>query len=64
MNFDKYCQEANEFMCKVSNDLENCGDTDHSYRVVRSVFIKKMNISAKMSSESSNRIFAHTKFCA
>src|SRR5215216_6158671 len=38
MNFEKYAQESNKFLREVSDELQTRGDTDHAYRVVRSVF--------------------------
>lgn len=38
MNFEKYVQESNEFLKEVANELNNGGDTNHAYRVLRTVF--------------------------
>ena len=38
MNFEKYAQESNKFLKEVSDELQTREDTDHAYRVLRSVF--------------------------
>ena len=38
MNFEKYAQESNKFLREVSDELQTREDTDHAYRVLRSVF--------------------------
>ena len=38
MNFEQYAPEANKFVREVAEELGNARDTDHAYRIMRSVF--------------------------
>ena len=38
MKFEEYAQDANVFLKEVAEELGNQGDTDHAYRIMRSVF--------------------------
>ena len=38
MNFEKYAIEANKFLKELAIELKNADDTDHAYRVLRTVF--------------------------
>jgi uncharacterized protein (DUF2267 family) len=38
MNFERYALEANKFLKEVAQELGNPDDTDHAYRVLKSVF--------------------------
>lgn len=38
MNFEQYAPEGNKFVKEVAEELDNAQDTDHAYRVMRSVF--------------------------
>lgn len=38
MNFEQYAPDANAFVREVAQELGNPDDTDHAYRVMKSVF--------------------------
>jgi uncharacterized protein (DUF2267 family) len=38
MNFEQYAPEANKFVREIADKLGNSNDTEHAYRVMKSVF--------------------------
>jgi len=38
MNFEQYAPEANKFVKEIAEELGNPNDTEHAYRVMKSVF--------------------------